>query len=114
MEEIKRGQVIWAENISAYGRVQNSARPYVVLSNDVCNSVSPIITAIPLTASRIKTCLPTHYKFFMNNRWNIALCEQITCLDVQLFGKVVGVLSEKDMSEIEKRVKLQLDLKGFV
>ncbi len=107
--EIMRGDIIWATNTNAKGRTQNNTRPYVVISNNKANKFSSVITAIPLTTKK-KKALPTHYVFKMNDKINVALAEQIVNLNKDDILDIETTLDDYDLAEIEKRVKIQLDL----
>lgn len=42
------------------GHVQHGTRPVVIVSNDIANNFSPIVTVVPLTTNRKASTLPTH------------------------------------------------------
>lgn len=108
---IMRGDVVWAENPYSDGHIQSSRRPYLIVSNNSCNFSSSILTAIPFTTAQNKTNIPTHYNFMINNKYNCALCEQITCINRYNITQYIDTIEDKDLREIEKRMKIQLDLK---
>ena len=109
--KIFRGDIVWAVNRTATGRTQKNNRPYVVISNNKANKYSSVITAIPLTTKHKKT-LPTHYVFKMNGKINVAMAEQIVNLNVIDISNIETTLDDYDLEQIEKRIKIQLDLKG--
>lgn len=109
--EIYRGDIVWAYNTTAKGKIQAKGRPYVIVSNNKANKHSGIITAIPLTTKH-KISLPTHYTFVMNGKVNTAMAEQIVCLNKADITEIIDTIADYDLAEIEKRVKIQLDLKG--
>ena len=108
--KVLRGDVFYAENHNASGHLQTKKRPFVVVSNNLYNKHSPVINVVPLTTSRTKKDLPTHYTFEFNGRQNCALCEQVTSINktdiINFFGTVNGF----DLAEIDKRLKKQLNL----
>ena len=60
MEEIKRGQIYWAEDsFSEYGVIQKKSRPAIVVSNDKNNTYSSDFEVVYLT-TKPKADLPTH------------------------------------------------------
>ena len=79
--EIKRGDIIIVDLGQHETSVQSGIRPCVVMSNDMANRHSPVITVVPLTSKiRKKQYLPTHV--FLNRYRNsglechsLALCE---------------------------------------
>ena len=114
--EYLRGQVYWANNPFAHGSVQGfssstKGRPYLIISNNNCNKHSPTITVIPFTTKR-KKYLPTHHALRINNILNVAMTEQITCIDKTDIGEYITTLSDKDLKIIEEKIKIQLGLKG--
>lgn len=109
--EIYRGDIVWATNSMAKGNTQLNNRPYVVISNNKANKHSGVITAIPLTTKR-KKALPTHYVFKMNGKINVAMAEQIVNLNKNDITGLETTIDDYDLEQIEKRVKIQLDLKG--
>lgn len=111
-DKIGRGDIFWAKNPYANGSVQFAYRPYLIISNDYCNEYSPTITAIPFTAKDNKTNIPTHYNLTIETKYNCALCEQITCINKCDIDSYIDTINNNDLKEIEKRVKIQLDLKG--
>ena len=108
---IYRGDIVWACNSLAKGKIQDKGRPYVIVSNNKANKHSGIITAIPLTTKH-KISLPTHYTFVMNGKVNTAMAEQIVCLNKADITNIIDTITDYDLEQIENRVKIQLDLKG--
>lgn len=107
--EYNRGDIILANNESAVGNMQSGTRPYLIISNDKNNEFSNIITVIPATTKE-KTPLPTHYTIQINGKDNTFLAEQITCISKDNIISNLGRLDKEDMRNIEKRIKVQLDL----
>ena len=58
------------------GSEQGGGRPAVVVSNDMCNRYSPVITVVFLT-TREKKDLPTHVQIKSSRYDSTALCEQV-------------------------------------
>ena len=113
MISIKRGDVFYAVLPTGKNSIQGGLRPVVVVSNNSCNTYSPVITVVPLTTSRNKHKLPTHIKVLNkdvpNIRDSIALCEQVMpiakdSLSPDRVGKIPKVLMEK----VERGVMTQL------
>ena len=85
----------------------------MIISNNKANKYSEIITAIPLTTRR-KTPLPTHYVFRVNGKINVAMAEQIVCLNKADITEIIDTMTDYDLEQLENKVKIQLDLKGGV
>ena len=105
-----RGDIVWATNKNAVGNVQSSTRPYLIISNNQCNRHSPTITVIPLT-SKTKHYLPTHYIIKINDKQNIVLVKQITCINKAEICGYMGTVEDSDLVEIERKIKIQLGIK---
>lgn len=98
---------------SENSKVQYGLRPVVVVSNNMANFYSPVITVIPLTSRSTKKNLPTHV--FINGyglRTNsIALVEQITTIDKSyLTVKICSLAKTSKMAEINRAIAVQLSL----
>ena len=113
MEQLEyfRGDIVIAVNGNATGSIQGGARPYLIISNNYCNQYSDIATAIPLT-TKYKTKLPTHCILYVNNKPNLVLTEQITCISRNNIVDYVDTIDDDDLCKIEKCIKVQLGLKG--
>ena len=112
--QYKRGDIVLAKNEFADGNIQSGTRPYLIISNNTNNEFSNVITVIPLT-TKAKKPLPTHYTIELNGLQNTFLVEQITCISKDNILNSLDIsLSNKDMQNIEKRIKVQLDLQTIV
>lgn len=108
--DIKLGDIIIAEASYKSKFVQTKLRPYVVISNNKNNQYANTILAVPLTTAKKDRLLPTQYKFWYNNRNNIALCEQIIIFAKDEIKEIGGKLKKKQIEKIKKCLKVQLDL----
>lgn len=113
--QIRRGE-IWYANLNTQGntRLQGGLRPIVIISNQKCNNMSPVITVVALTSNVSKAMakkLPT--QVFISKDCglevdSIALCEQPRSIDKsQLINKVCEIDSDT-MEQIEKALMVQL------
>lgn len=82
----------------------------MIVSNDVCNDVSPVIEVIFLT-SRKKHPLPTHVNV-QCELYSTALCEQITSVDKTRLLDYVGRASPEEMQQIDEAIKISLGIGG--
>lgn len=114
--KIKRGDIIIVDLGQHETSVQSGIRPCVVISNNMANRYSPVITVVPLTSKiHKKEYLPTHV--FLNgyrntglNRHSLALCEQITSVAFSDVLEVAGRVSKRKLAEISNAVKVQCGL----
>lgn len=109
--DIRRGQVWWW-NCPDHNRahIEQGARPVVIISNDVCNTHSPVVTVVPLTTSA-KRPYPQQAPLIFNNSMSVALGDQITCVPVDELDRFVGTLADFQMEQVDRAVSVQL---GFI
>ena len=120
MRCITRGDIIqvYRPNKNSSGKcVQEGTRPMLVISNDVCNSVSPVITALPLTSSyrKLTKPLPTH--IVINDiegtgltKTSVVMAEQICPVDKRDIIMFLGALPKKYISSVERALKIQMGI----
>lgn len=111
--ELKKGDVVFVENnyISKAG-IQAGNRPYLVVSNNVFNKYSPVVTAVPLTTKVCKPS-PVHFKIGTNTgiaRESIVLCEQIQTISKDDVKNVECTLPARLLAEINRLIAFQLAL----
>ena len=94
--------------------VQSGYRPVIIISNDMANLYSPVITIIPLTSQKKKP-LPTHVLLREKglDKASIALCEQIMTLDKARCQRRVGFLYDPfDRLSLHRALSVQLGMAG--
>lgn len=106
---------IWLADIPVMenSHIQNGRRPVVIVSNDLANANSPVVTVVPLTARLYKLHLPTHVYLWGQglDRASIALCEQVMALDKPRLLRRVGVIDKSfDRLSICHALSIQLGL----
>ena len=102
--------------------VQSGTRPVLVISNDVANRNSPVITVIPLSSKLKKLELPVHIVLTEKEcemlrdehlEDSILLVEQITTIDkLVLFNRFCCVVSVQKKHEIEAAVTKQFAMRA--
>ena len=106
---------IWYANLPMKqgSSVQGGNRPVVVVSNDICNSVSTVLTVAPMTRQMKKMTLPTHVLIDApDGGQSVVLAEQIMTIDKSLLDKKMGKVLKKDEKAIEAAIKEQLGMRG--
>lgn len=87
---------VWLADIPAPkgSHVQHGRRPVVIISNNLANTHSPVVTVIPLTSQMNKHQLPTHVYLWGQrlNRASIALCEQVMAVDKTRLLRRMGIV----------------------
>lgn len=93
--------------------VQGGRRPVIVVSNEVANKYSPIVSVIPLTSKVRKRRLPTHVSLCVAGLpvRSLALCEQLTVIDKRQLANRVGTISDPfDRDAINRAMAVQLGM----
>lgn len=104
-----RGDLFWGSNDIANGSEQKGHRPYLIVSNNLNNNHSTLLTVVPIT-TQDKKYLPTHKTVMINDVKCTALCEQITCIQKTDLSKHIRSLTKDEFKDIEDGIKIQLAL----
>lgn len=110
---IKRGDIFYVERDEPeIGSEQRAGRPAIIVSNNAQNSTSDVVQVVYLT-TKPKTDLPTHVTIRSTNMVSIALCEQITPVDISRLGDWKCSCTESEMAAIDAALatSLALDLR---
>lgn len=114
VKEIKRGSVVLVNLGDRNGSIQYGIRPCVVISNNLNNKFSNVLTVVPLSTSKFKKDLPTHIAITTDNseieKDSIALCEQPTLILKDQIIKELFELDDTLMRQIDFGVMIQLGL----
>jgi len=111
--QIKRGQIWWADIKVGNGSIQRSKRPIIIVSNNLCNAYSSVITYVCLTSKQSKAKLPTHVRIERHcgvSVPSIALCEQPTSLCKDDLSTYIGICDKKTMDNISNALMIQLGI----
>lgn len=112
MNNIKRGEIYYAELSPIVGSEQGGNRPVVILQNDKGNLHSNTTIIAAITSELDKTHLPTHIIFtadFMK-KTSMVLLEQIRTIDKSRIGSFVGVMDTKIMKRIDHAIVVSFGL----
>ena len=114
---MKRGEVYWAQLTPRSGPEQTGRRPVLLISHDAFNRTEQwrSLIVIPFSttrgqARRGSTAIEIPAKLVGLNRTSYALCHQITTLDRDKLGKLIGTLPVSLLRQVEEGVKATLDL----
>lgn len=112
-----RGEVYRLEIDDAQGYEQkgddDGMRLAVVVSNNQQNAKKNVIVIVPLT-SKVKKVYPFQVPTFFQRKPGKAKCEQVRAITIERFRKKLGVLSEKEMNEIEEKLVFVLNLERLI
>ncbi len=106
---MKRGEVWWVNFEPSVGSETRKIRPAVIVSNDSSNAHLNRVQVIPLTSNTGK-CYPSEAVVTFNNAGNKAMADQIATVDKQRLQNCAGSISNKDIKQVERAIKVQLGL----
>lgn len=93
---------------------QGGFRPAVVVSNDMCNANSPVITIVPLTG-KLKKRLPTHVELdspeYKLERPSVVMAEHVRTISKdRIVSEIGSKISLVDMKRLDLALKFQLSM----
>lgn len=111
-EEIKRGELYFADLNPVRGSEQGGFRPVLIVQNDTGNTFSPTTIVAAVTSSRTKTKLPTHVTVSSNclEKESIVLLEQIRTVDRCRLSEYIGQLSDTEMAKVDRAIEVSFGL----
>ena len=81
MNNVKRGDIYYADLSPVVGSEQGGLRPVLIIQNDIGNRYSPTVIAAAITSKMDKTKLPTHIDVFAEKPVAASLSELKTVED---------------------------------
>ena len=109
---VKRGDIWMANLLFAGGDVIRGPHPVIVVSSDLTNRNSGVVTVVPLTSS-VKPPMLCHVKVsgFGLKKQSTALVEQLTTIPKDCLRFLVGSLTDSEkLEELEQAVRKQLEV----
>ena len=117
IENIKRGDIYYADLSPVVGSEQGGMRPVLIVQNDVGNKYSPTVIAAAITSQRDKTRLPTHIKVNADgsglSKDSIVLLEQVRTIDKRRLREKMGTLDRVNMGRIDNALSISFGLGGM-
>lgn len=112
MQEIKRGDIYYADLSPVVGSEQGGTRPVLIVQNNVGNKYSPTVIVSAITSQLSKAKIPTHIELPANvynlPKDSVILCEQIRTIDKRRLGQKVTSLDEQKMKEVNKALFISI------
>lgn len=112
VEQIKRGEIYYADLSPVVGSEQGGVRPVLIIQNDVGNKYSPTVIVSAITSQLGKAKLPTHIELpaeqYNLPKNSVALLEQIRTLDKQRLRERVTTLGNDKMREVNRALLISL------
>lgn len=113
-EQIRRGDLYYADLRPVIGSEQGGIRPVVILQNNTGNRHSPTVIAAPVTSRTGKARLPTHVSLGESaeglRRGSFILLEQIRTLDRSRLRKRIGRLDKAEMERVNHALEISIGL----
>lgn len=114
---VKRGQIYWVDfgTDNIVGSEQRNKRPAIIISNDLGNKYSPVISIAIITSQLTKAKLPTHIELEATKengltKKSIVLTEQIKTIDKQRLIDCIEYIGNYDMLKVDKAIEISLGL----
>ena len=111
MDDIKRGELYYADLSPVVGSEQGGIRPVLVVQNDVGNKYSPTVIVAAITSQINKAKIPTHIELgvaYGLNKDSVLLLEQIRTLDKRRLKEKIGSLDDKCMKNVNQALLISL------
>ena len=114
MIDFPRRREIWLARLDpAFGSEIKKTRPVVVISNDIGNQFSPLVSVLPVSDKGTKTypfeVLVSEGRSGLSKLSKVR-CQQIRTIDKERLVKRLGVVGEDLVPAIEDALKLHLGL----
>lgn len=110
--EIKRGELYYADLSPVVGSEQGGVRPVLIVQNDVGNKFSPTIIAAAITSQINKAKIPTHIEVKASEvglpKDSVVLLEQLRTLDKRRLKEKIGALDIKKMRMVDSALLISL------
>jgi len=106
---MKRREAWWVNFDPSIGGEIKKKRPAVIVSNDAANKFLNRVQVVPLT-SKTDRIYPSEAIVIFDGNESKAMADQLATVSKSRLFQRAGILSLKDMGEIEKAIKIQLGL----
>jgi mRNA interferase MazF len=106
---ILRGEVWWIDfNPSVGGEIQKT-RPAIIVSNNAFNKIMNRVQVVPTTSNTSK-CFPCEAYVEIDGKMSKAMADQLSTVSKVRLKTRIGQISEQNMFDVERAIKIQLDL----
>ena len=106
---MKRGEVWWVNFDPSVGGEIKKKRSAVIVSNDAANKHLNRVQVVPLT-TKVGRVYPSEAVVLLRQRQSKAMADQLATVSKQRLVNRAGKLTSDDMREVERAIKVQLDL----
>lgn len=113
-EEVKRGDIYYADLRPVVGSEQGGIRPVLIVQNDVGNRHSPTVICAAITSKMNKAKLPTHIELSAGRydmvKDSVILLEQLRTIDKKRLKDKVCHLDDEIMKQVNRGLVISLEL----
>lgn len=114
MNNIRRGDIFYADLSPVVGSEQGGLRPVLIVQNDVGNKYSPTVIAAAITSKMSKAKLPTHIDVTAKDvgllKDSVILLEQIRTIDKVRLKERMGHLDDSTMTQVNSAISVSFGL----
>jgi mRNA interferase MazF len=114
--KINRGDILWVKFDPSTGSEKDEIRPCVVVSNDVANTFSTLITVVPVTSKKLNKIYPFEVRLQKRRSFDAgkAMADQIRSVDKRRIKSKSHRLDADTMKKIDYALSFHLSLFGEV
>jgi mRNA interferase MazF len=105
----RRGEVYWVALDPALGTEIRKTRPAVIISNDSCNRFGSRVVVLPVT-SNVSSLYPGEARIELSGAPARVLGDQLRSIDKSRLKARIGTLSQNELDDVEKAVRITLAL----
>lgn len=87
-----------------------SDRPGIIVSNDVLNKTSGVVSIAYLSTSPNRRPSPTHPTVTSNGKPAVALCEQLQTVDKSRLADYIGTAAKEEMDDVDGAILFALQI----
>lgn len=106
---MQRGEVWWVDFDPAIGGEIKKVRPAIIVSNDAFNKVMNRVQVVPTTTNTAK-CYPCEAYVELHGKVSKAMADQLATVSKLRLKTRLGRISEQNMMDLERAIRLQLDI----
>ncbi|MCB0083901.1 MAG: type II toxin-antitoxin system PemK/MazF family toxin [Caldilineaceae bacterium] len=106
---MQRGEVWWVNFDPSVGGEIRKRRPAIIVSNDAANKYLNRVQVVPLT-SKMGRVYPSEAIVEFDGKPGKALADQLTTVSKQRLINRAGRISEAELIEVEKTIRVQLGM----
>ncbi len=110
---IRRGDIFYADLSPVVGSEQGGMRPVLIVQNNIGNRYSPTVIAAAITSQTSKARLPTHIEVLASSglaKDSVILLEQIRTIDKRRLKDKMGHLDDDTMMKVNDAINVSFGL----